>query len=164
MRSGILLLLLAAQTPGPGLQTLRGGGLEITVDLTGWKLEQGAAILRGGYARLGLFSGANGQDISILVDGIPKGATDVNTLCQGAEESKGGSKAGIKILEAESVAGKPACLFTFPAAQNRRSLYVEMLVEGRWLEIHYSAPDNRNVIALAHSSLEGLVGSESPAL
>jgi hypothetical protein len=159
MRRALLLGFVALQVHASNVRTLYGSGLEITVDLTGWTQQQGAAILHGNYARLGLFSAPKEQDLSILVDDIPQGATNLNNLCLGSEKSYGGSKAGVKALETETLAGKPACLFTFPTVMNRRNFYVEMMVEGRWLEIHYSAPDGKDAIGLARQSLEAIVAS-----
>ena len=159
MKSALLLVLLALQIRGSSADTLRGSGLELIADLTGWKQQQGAALLHGNYARLGVFTAASGQEMSILVDDLPNDASDLRALCLRAEQSYGGAKAGVKMLELETVAGKPACLFTLPTQLNRRNFYVEMMVVGRWLEIHYSAPEGKDAIPLARQSLEALVGS-----
>jgi hypothetical protein len=159
MKSAILLVLLALQVHGGDVDTLRGGGLEVTADLTGWTRQQGPAVLHGNYTRLGLFTAPKGQEMSILVDDIPNGATDFNALCQRSEQSYGGAKVGVKVLEPATLAGKAACLFTLPTQLNRRDFYIETLIEGRWLEIHYSAPEGKDAIPVARQSLEAVVGS-----
>jgi hypothetical protein len=155
----LFLFLLIQTTDSAKPTTLRGSGLEVTIDLAGWKQEEGVVLLHGHYVRLGMFTAPKARDMSILVDDIPKGATDLNSLCLGSEQSYGGSKAGVKVLDAATLAGKPACFFTFPTELNRRNFYVEMIVDGRWLEIHYSAPDGRDAAALARQSLESVVSS-----
>lgn len=106
MKSAILFVLLALQVHGSGVDTLRGGGLEVTADLAGWARQQGPAVLHGNYTRLGLFSAPKGQELSILVDDSPNDATDLKALCQRSEQSYGGAKAGVRVLEPATLAGK----------------------------------------------------------
>ncbi len=158
MRWPLAFLLSLAQLSAAELTTMRGSTLEVMADLTGWSQAQGAAVLRGNYERLGLFSASGGRALSLQVDDLPPNTSDLNSLCSGAVKSYS-SKAPVKMLVREQFAGKPACLFTLPGEMGRRDYYVEMLFEGRWIELHYSAPDNSGAGATAAESLTSIVGS-----
>src|SRR5882724_4689810 len=119
MRALLLMLFLAlpavAQTP----LTLRGGGLEVAGDFSGWQQQPGAGVLHGNYYRLGLFYKEKGPALSLLIDEIPRDRADLDSLCNHSAKSWK-SVSGLKILEPKTFAGK---------------------VNQKWLEIHYSAPD-----------------------
>jgi hypothetical protein len=159
MKAILLLVLVAARLSAGEMQTLRGGGIEVSVDLTGWTQQLGPAVLHDDYVRLGQFGAPGGRNLSILLDHLPPNVADLNTLCLGSQQSYGGAKAGVKVLESLTFSAKNACLFTLPTEMVRRNLYVEMIVEERWLEIHYSAPDGRDAIAAGRQSLEAMVAS-----
>ena len=150
-----IALAMILQTPNFPT-TLKGGGLEVTADLRGWTLVQGPGILHDDYVRLGLFEGANSQDLSILVDNPPRGIRDLSGLCKNSLQGFKGSK----LLEEKIVAQKPACMLGF-AASARRNLYVEMLIDDRWLEFHYSAPDGGAAADTGKMALEAIVASLS---
>ena len=153
-------ILAFAQTPASQGQTLRGGGLEVRADLSGWTQTEGPAVFGGTYVRLGNFTKSNDRMLSILVDRTPPGVTDLESLCQHATKSYGGAT-GLKMLQRMTVAGKAGCLFTFPTAAQRRNFYVEMLFGDRWLELHYSAPDGGKSVELGSEVLESVVISLS---
>ncbi len=153
-------ILAFGQIPASQGQTLRGGGLEVRADLSGWIQTEGSAVLNGTYVRLGNFSKSNDRVLSILVDRTPPGVTDLASLCQHATKSYGGST-GLKVLQPTTVAGKAGCLFTFPTAAQRRNFYVEMLFGDRWLELHFSAPDGGKSVELGSEVLESVVISLS---
>jgi len=143
-----------------GAQTFRGGGLEVSADLSGWTQTEGPAVLKGTYVRLGNFTKSNDEVLSILVDRTPPGVTDLESLCQHATKSYGGAKS-VKVLQPSTVAGKAGCLLTFPTAGRRRNFYVEMLFGDRWLELHFSAPDGGKSVELGSEVLESVVMSLS---
>jgi len=154
----LLAIVATAQSPNSNRTTLRGGGLEVDVDLTGWTQTEGPAVFHGTYVRLGQFV-TKFQVLSLLVDQPPPG-TDLQGVCEHAVQSYS-TRTGLKILEQTTVAGKAACLFMFPDAGQRRNLYVEMLFEDRWLELHYSAPDVGKSVELGRQALEPVVASLS---
>src|SRR5688572_29535668 len=154
--SVLVAILLTSQASTPAT-VLKGGGLEVRADLSGWKQLQGPGILHDNYVSLGLFE-AGGQNLSVLVDIPPRGATNLANLRSHSLRSYGPS---VESLETSTVAGKPACMFTLPGSAGRRDLYVEMLFEGRWLELHYSTPDNGKATEIGRSALETIVGSMS---
>jgi hypothetical protein len=148
-------MAMILQTPNSPT-TLKGSGLEVTADLRGWTLVQGPGILHDDYVRLGLFEGKNDQELSILVDNPPRDIRDLSGLCKSSLQSYKGSK----LLEERTVAQKPACMFDFVAI-SRRNIYVEMLIEDRWLEFHYSGPDSRSAAYTGRKALEAIIGSLS---
>jgi hypothetical protein len=117
---GILAAPLAvAQTANGGMVTLRGGGLEVSADLSGWTRQLGTAVLDGNYVRLGQYTKPAGQVLSLLVDRPPEGV-DLAAVCQHSLQNGAGDTPP-KVLEQAAFAGKPACLFTL-TLQFRRSL------------------------------------------
>jgi hypothetical protein len=161
----------APTTPAPGAptaaagatHTMRAPGIEVTVDAPGWTLDLASAPIKDRYYRLGQFSNRNGEVISILVDDAPPVGLD--GLLQHTVQSYS-ERGQVTVLERERVGGQPACEITFvstpvPQVPNmqRREIYVEALMAGRWIELHYSAPEEANALARARAALEPLFGT-----
>lgn len=148
---------LLAQGDGLGVETLRGGGLEITVDLTGWKRVLPASVLHDEYIRLGAFDYSPVGHLAILVDALPPGLTDAAGLCRKSQDHFRGSQ----ILAQPSFAGKPGCLLLVPSEKGFSSLYLLQAVGGRWLEWHYSGPAGPEFAYQGRKRLEELMPSFS---
>ena len=144
--------LSAQSTP-----TLRGGGLEVTVNLEGWKQTLPASILHDNYVRLGAYDFSPQGHLAILVDELPDGITDAPGLCQKTLAHHRDAK----ILEPSTFAGKPGCLLVVPAEKGSASLYLEMAVANRWLEWHYSAPTGPAFSDDGRHTLEPVIASFS---
>src|SRR5215469_5590691 len=129
-------ILIAGALTAQDTQTLRGGGLELTVNLAGWKQTLAASVLHDNYIRLGAYDYTPQGHLAILVDELPPGITDAAGLCEKALDYRHNAR----ILEPSTFAGKPACLLEVPVEKGFADLYLEMAVAGRWLEWHYSAP------------------------
>ena len=95
--------------------------------------------------------------MSILVDQLPAGVTDVAGLC----EQSVAHHRGAQILAPSAFAGKPGCLLVVPADQGFASLYLEMVTENRWLEWHYSAPTGATFADDGKRAMEPLIASFS---
>jgi hypothetical protein len=153
----IAALTVANALSAQGVQTLRGGGLEVTFDLTGWKQTLPASILHDNYIRLGTYDFSPQGHLAILVDELPQGIADTEGLCQRSMAHHGGAK----ILDPSTFAGKPGCLLVVPADEGFASLYLEMATVNRWLEWHYSAPTGPTFADDGKRALEPLIASFS---
>jgi len=149
----LVCCLLGFAVHAEDVRTLRGGGLEVSVDLTGWKQSGGPGVLHESYVRLGTFD-TDKAHLSFLVDLVRPGE-DLKTLCEGTARHH----AGGTILEASTFAGKPACLISASPGAPQSDLYFEMIVGNRWLEWHYSAAGDGHFIEAGRKALEPLVAS-----
>ena len=70
--------------------TLRGGGLEVSVNLPGWTQSGGPEVLHESYVRLGTFDTPKAH-LALLVDSLPKG-TDLSSLCERITRGHKGGK------------------------------------------------------------------------
>ena len=149
-----------APKAGHARQTLHGGGLEVTLDAPGWTQVLGEGVLRGTYVRLAQLHAEPDRDLSLLVDDAPTNVLD--ELLQ--QCVKGYSERGnVIVLEREHVAGKAAGELTFTTQLVpgifRREIYVETLVAGKWLELHYSTNETPDALLRARTDAETLFGS-----
>jgi hypothetical protein len=141
-------------------QRLRGGGLEVAVDLPGWSQVLGAGVLRGTYARLAQLHAEPGRELSFLVDDAPTNALDeLVANCVKSYHQHG----TVIILEREHVAGKAAAELTFVTHASpsvpRRELYIETLVAGKWLELRYSTNETSDALLRARADAEAIFAS-----
>ncbi|HEX4458611.1 MAG TPA: hypothetical protein VIA18_11615 [Polyangia bacterium] len=144
----------------PSKQVLRGGGLEVAVDLPGWSQVLGAGVLQGTYVRLAQFHAEPARDLSLLVDDAPTNALDeLVANCVKGYRARG----TVIILEREHVAGKAAAELTFVTHilpnVPRRELYIETLVAGKWLELHYSTNETSDALLRARADAEAIFAS-----
>jgi hypothetical protein len=141
-------------------QVLRAGGIEARLDAPGWRPSAGPGRIEGTYFRLGEFNADGNRAFSLLLDEAPP--LPLAGLLQHAVDSY--SKRGVvEILEREQVAGKPACEITFVSTPvpnlRRRELYIEALMAGKWIELHYSGPEQPGALAQARAAVEPLFAS-----
>src|SRR5258708_589792 len=153
----LLTLSLAVPVVAQTLVTLRGGGLEVSADLAGWNLMQGPAVLGASYVRLGFYS-KDSENLSLFVDHLPRGVTDLDSLCRGSMQDRAGEN-GLTMVEPKGFAGKEACLFTFTVPTIQRSVYVELIANGKWVEFHYSTGDGRDSLAKGRKTMEDFIAS-----
>lgn len=135
--------------------TLRGGGLEVSANLTGWTQSGGPEVLHESYVRLGTFDTPKAH-LALLVDSLPKGA-DLSSLC---ERTARGHKGG-KIVEPIAFAGKAGCLISASPSDPLSDLFFEMLMGDHWLEWHYSALRDDQFVESGRRALEPLIASVS---
>jgi hypothetical protein len=157
LKTLIAALAVANALSAQGVQTLRGGGLEVTVDLTGWKQTLPASILHDNYIRLGTYDFSPQGHLAILVDQLPEGIADAAGLCERSIVHHRGAT----ILEPSTFAGKPGCLLVVPADEGFASLYLEIAIANRWLEWHYSAPTGPTFSEDGKRALEPIIASFS---
>ena len=133
----------------PGLEAapltkVQGAGVELLVDLTGFKQELGLRQFHGAYYQLGFYASETLKlNLSILVDDLGgKSLADLEKV--GIGQSKGVSK----LLPGEKVRSEPVdqpkgFLISYPAEFPMKGAflaqwYFETIHQGKWLELHFS--------------------------
>jgi hypothetical protein len=147
VREALASVQKAILQPGvdAGLPTkVQGAGIELLVDLTGFKQELGLRNFHGAYYQLGFYaSKALGLNLSILVDDLGgKSLADLEKA--GIGQSKGTSKLlpGEKV-RSEAVDQPKGFLISYPAEFPMKGAflaqwYFETIHQGKWLELHFS--------------------------
>ena len=134
---------------------MRGGGVEVSVNLTGWTQSGGPEVLHESYVRLGTFDTPKAHTRASC--GFASKGTDLSSLCERITQ---GHKGG-KIVEPTAFAGKAGCLVSASPSATLSDLFFETLVEDHWLEWHYSALRDDQFVESGRRALEPLVASLS---
>jgi hypothetical protein len=141
-----LLIAVAAVTVAATPTALEGGGVEVTVDLDGFKQDLGAGPMGKTYYRLGQFSleSASARSravrkplvMSVLVDDVPPGV-GMNDLRAHVLETQNPKP------EVTATSAPPGFYFsyrqTIAEGFTQWHLYFHTLHEGKWVELHFSS-------------------------
>jgi hypothetical protein len=133
----------------PGLEAapltkVQGAGVELLMELAGFKQELGLRNFHGAYYQLGFFASETWKlNLSVLVDDLGgKSLADLEKA--GIGQSKGTSKLlpGEKV-RSEAVEQPKGFLISYPAEFPMKGAflaqwYFETIHQGKWLELHFS--------------------------
>jgi hypothetical protein len=172
LRHGLALLTIAAgcfktrppaavaTKPTPVRQAFVGNGVEVKLDVVGWRPRPAAGSLGYHAERLALLERDRAEQVSIEIDDPPDGLfmTLADLMKHGLTTNPGAKETST--IAAERFGDRPAIAYTTVTGAEklwRRHVYASLLLGDKFIELHYSAPEREGALARGRAALEPMV-------